>query len=63
MGLIMTKKKIIKCTECVYYLNKQCNHASNKGIEIRCRKEFERFIKPVEELNQGDCKNYEQAKC
>lgn len=57
----MAKKKIVKCTECVHYLNKQCNHASNKGVEIRCRKEFERFIKPVEELNKGDCKNYEQA--
>lgn len=56
----MAKKKVLKCTDCVHYFNNECNHPSNKGVELRLRKEVERFIKPIEELNNGDCKNYEK---
>ena len=58
----MAKKKVLKCTECVHCFNNECNHSSNKGIELHARREIERYIKPISELNNGDCKNYEKSK-
>lgn len=58
----MAKKKVSKCTECVHCFNNECNHPSNKGIELHARREIERYIKPISELNNGDCKNYEKSK-
>lgn len=50
----MTKK----CKTCKYYTG-ECEHPSNKGIEIINRIEYPMYSQKAEDIK--NCKNYEEA--
>ena len=48
-----------KCKECKYYVEKKCEHPSNKGILIEHRREHTFYIQTPSQMNRaGACKNY-----